>query len=283
MSERSEGKSSSFKTHSLLTHHSLRNKKVSKRIMRIKIAGIPIEIHSRCLENDVFFLNYLTEEEPLFSIEVSERDMRQMQHDMDIPAKGDRNHIERFLEINAVHRLIAEKMPYYDVLLVHSSALCMDGQAYLFTAPSGTGKSTHAQLWRYTFGDRVWIINDDKPMLRVFQDHIIVYGTPWDGKHHLSKNASAPLEAIFNLSQSKYNHVEAMSKPEAFTTLLKQAYSSNNPDTMRRIMQLEAKITEMASFYRLECNMDPSAALTAYGAVRHAETEYHPNDRERSR
>ena len=81
----------------------------------------------------------------------------------------------------------------------------MDGAAYLFTAPSGTGKSTHTRLWREVFGDRVWMINDDKPMLRISENLVTAYGTPWNGKHHISRNASAPLKAIVQLNRGKEN------------------------------------------------------------------------------
>ena len=121
-----------------------------------------------------------------------------------------------------LHALLAEKLVAYGALLMHGSALCMDGNAYIFTAKSGTGKSTHARLWREAFGDRVWMINDDKPMIRV--DEMRVYGTPWDGKHHLSRNASAPLKAIVKLERAEENRVAPLAKADAF-----QAAPSRQP------------------------------------------------------
>ena len=80
----------------------------------------------------------------------------------------------------------------------------MDGEAYIFTAVSGTGKSTHAMLWREVFGERVRMINDDKPLIRITPEgKAVVYGTPWDGKHHLSKNSAFPLKAICWLTRAK--------------------------------------------------------------------------------
>ncbi|WP_455057428.1 hypothetical protein [Jutongia sp.] len=100
---------------------------------------------------------------------------------------------DAYLETLAVYRKIAEWMPMHDTLLFHGSVIAVDGKAYLFTAKSGTGKSTHTRLWREYFGERAVMINDDKPLLKITQDGVYAYGTPWNGKHRLSTNISAPL------------------------------------------------------------------------------------------
>ncbi len=96
-------------------------------------------------------------------------------------------------------------MPSYDTVLFHGSALAIDGDGYLFTAKSGTGKSTHTRLWRERFGDRVVMINDDKPLLHIDAGSVIAYGTPWNGKHRLGTNASVPLRAdcVFSDARSR--------------------------------------------------------------------------------
>ena len=116
---------------------------------------------------------------------------------------------DEYLETLAVYRKICDQMPERDTFLFHCSAIAVDGKAYLFTAPSGTGKSTHTRLWREVFGDRAVMINDDKPLLHVAsesaqtgkdgtsaQPQVLVYGTPWDGKHRLSTNTVAPVAGI---------------------------------------------------------------------------------------
>ena len=159
----------------------------------VEIADVPFEIRCRFKENPKYVRNYQTEREPLFAIEPTDSDLERAQYEYSriAEAEGMRSQVypARFLENYAIHSLLAEQMTKHHVLLVHGSALCMDGQAYVFVAPSGTGKSTHARLWREMYGDRVWMINDDKPMIRVSDSEIRVYGTPWDGKHHLSRNS----------------------------------------------------------------------------------------------
>ena len=235
--------------------------------MLIKIAGVPFEV--RCEfkeENREFFKEYLTEDEPLFTIEPTEEDRIKIQNGFDRMAEGTQKiqYTKAFLENNAIHALMAEKMVEYNTLLMHGSALCMDGDGYIFTAPSGTGKSTHARLWREAFGDRVWMINDDKPMLRIDDNGVAVYGTPWDGKHRLSRNASAPLKAIVLLSRSESNKIEPLSKAEAFRLMLKQAYISEKASTTKAIAEMENELVAKVAFYHLHCNMQPEAAMIAW-------------------
>ena len=102
---------------------------------------------------------------------------------------------DAYLETLAVYRKIADHLLSCDTLLFHGSVIAVDGEGYLFTAKSGTGKSTHTRLWREYFGERAVMINDDKPLLRITDSDVTAYGTPWDGKHRLSTNTAVPLRA----------------------------------------------------------------------------------------
>ena len=231
----------------------------------IEIAGIPAEIRCRYPENVRFFLDYATDKPPLFAVEATDEDIEQTRADyvrMD-DARGwpQIKREESFMENNALHALLAEALLAHGVLLVHGSALCMDGQAVIFSAKSGTGKSTHTRLWREAFGDRVWVINDDKPMLR------LIDGTPWNGKHHLSTNAGAPLTAIVLLERDETNHVEPMSPADAYTMLLRHVYHFKSTGSAARVMDLETQLLTAVRFYRLGCNMDPDAARVAYEGI----------------
>ena len=132
---------------------------------------------------------------------------------------------------------------------------------------SGTGKSTHARLWREVYGGRVWMINDDKPMLRLIDGKAYVYGTPWNGKHHLSTNAGAPLTAIVLLERDETNHVEPMSPADAYTMLLRHVYHFKSTGSAARVMDLETQLLTAVRFYRLGCNTDPDAARLAYEGI----------------
>ncbi len=171
---------------------------------------------------------------------------------------------DAYLETLAVYRQFAEKALAKHILLFHGSAIAVDGVAYLFTARSGTGKSTHTRLWREYFGDRAVMINDDKPMLSVGADRTLVFGTPWDGKHHLSKNDVAPLKAICVLERSDTNHIARMQREEALLFLLQQCYRSSVPEHLTMTLALLDRMMGYMHFYRLGCNMDPEAVQVSF-------------------
>ena len=234
----------------------------------VELAETPVRIRCRFEENRRFLRDYLSDKEPLFTVEPTADDLARMQTDVDqmdrTNGRRPRPRPEYFLENNAIHALLAEGLVKYDALLTHGSTLCMDGQAYVFTAPSGTGKSSHSSLWRKAFGDRVWMVNDDKPLLRIKEDGVAAFGTPWDGKSRLSRNASAPLKAVVWLTRDVVNHIEPMSRAAAFPILMSQCFASKIPATMKRIVELEKTLLNAAEFYKLGCNLDPEAAIVAY-------------------
>lgn len=173
----------------------------------------------------------------------------------------------QIVEAYALCRKISEYLPTRDRVLFHGSCLACDGQGVLFTAKSGTGKSTHARLWREKFGDRVVMVNDDKPFLHITPEGTTAYGTPWRGKHKLGSNISAPLRAICIVCRGNENRVEMVSPREAFPTLLQQTYSPEGPENLRKTLALVERLSRTVPVYRLYCNMDPQAAEVAYAGI----------------
>lgn len=171
----------------------------------IKVADQIIKIN--CLYDWIFKYckEYISEEKDIdFEVNITLEDIEFER------SKDTLNSRDEYLEILAVHRKISEKMPEYNTVLFHGSLLELDGKGYLFTAPSGTGKSTHVRLWKEYFGERVTVVNDDKPYLKIVDNQVIGFGTPWDGKHRLSKNVSVPVKGICILSQDKSNWIKKL-------------------------------------------------------------------------
>lgn len=234
----------------------------------VEIAQVPFAVRCRHMRNVEFFSDYRTDRAPCFEIDPTEADLERIRASLTRMDAADgacgAPVTDQRVENNVIHELLSEKLVGYDVLLMHGSALCMDGAAYVFTAKSGTGKSTHAALWRQAFGDRVWMINDDKPMLRIREGGAEVFGTPWNGKHSLGRNASAPLKAVCKLERAKDNRIERLPKQGAFPLLLAQCYTSKDPAVMARIMELEKHLLNAVDFYTLGCNQLPEAAMAAW-------------------
>ena len=173
-----------------------------------------------------------------------------------------------YLETLAVYRKIAEWMPQRDTVLLHGSAVAVDGAAYLFTAKSGTGKSTHTALWQAAFGSRAVMINDDKPLLRIAPDSVTVFGTPLDGKHRRSSNCAAPLHAMCILERAAQTQVVPISASQAMPLLLQQVYRPADPVALAATLRLLDRLTQTVPLYRMGCNMAPSAAEIAYEAMK---------------
>jgi hypothetical protein len=143
----------------------------------------------------------------------------------------------------------------------------VDGNAYLFTAPSGTGKSTHARLWRELLGDRVKMINDDKPIIRYIDGELYVYGTPWTGKHGLGENTRGKIKAICKIYQAKENQIQRADNKEMIGVIFQQTI---RPDSLERLDNFTALLDKMLASidkYSLGCNMDISAAELSYNTM----------------
>lgn len=216
-------------------------------------------IHSAVLS---FCSGYETDGDAVFSVSISQQDIAFERSRADHPGYSD-----AYLETLAVYRKIAERMPVYDTFLFHGSAIAVDGAAYIFTAQSGTGKSTHARLWREMLGERVVMVNDDKPLIRVHPDGAAtVYGTPWDGKHHMSSNIAVPVRAICILERAQENRIREITKAEALPMLLQQTYRPADPAALAKTLTLIDRLK--VKMYRLGCNMEKEAAEVSYNAMK---------------
>ncbi|MBQ7600204.1 MAG: hypothetical protein IJU57_05985 [Clostridia bacterium] len=174
------------------------------------------------------------------------------------------SYTDGYLEELAVLRKISEKLPAYDSFLFHGSSLCYDGKAYIFTARSGVGKSTHASLWRKLLGERVTMINDDKPFISVNNGVSYVHGNPYNGKHRLGNNITVPLSAVCLIKRGCENRIRKVSLSEAFPALMLQAYRPADPVMLAKTLELLDAFTASCGLYELECNMDIEAARVSF-------------------
>ena len=177
---------------------------------------------------------------------------------------GQPAHSEAFMESLALYRKICTELALRDTVLIHGSSLMMDGEAVLFCAPSGTGKSTHTRLWRETFGSRVLMINDDKPVVRMVDGVPVIYGTPWNGKHRIGTNTSAQLKHICFLRRGEKNVINSVGRTEALPTLLRYTFRPDGPLETMAMLNTAEKISQTVSFWDLACNMDPEAAKVSF-------------------
>ena len=167
-----------------------------------------------------------------------------------------------YLESLELYRRICDLLLERDVLLIHGSAVALDGRACLFTAPSGTGKSTHARLWRERFGRRLTMINDDKPLLKVTAEGVTVHGTPFAGKEGLQENSSAPVAGIILLHQAEANCIRRLSSQEAYPMLLNQTYRPKDGAGLMKTLELVQRLSELP-VYSMGCTISREAVALA--------------------
>ena len=159
-------------------------------------------------------------------------------------------------------------LPDHNGLMLHASAVVVDGYAYLFSAPSGTGKSTHTSLWLQKFGSDAYLLNDDKPAIRVLADGVYAYGTPFSGKYDLSRNTRVPIRGIAFLERSDVNRIERKTGRDALYAMLNQTIRPHEVSQYTKLLQILQHVTQTIPIYTLWCNMEPEAATLSYETMR---------------
>ena len=171
------------------------------------------------------------------------------------------------MEGRLIHRIIAEALLDYDVVLMHGAVVAVDNSAYMFTGKSGTGKTTHIQKWLANVEGSI-VINGDKPFLISQEDGIFACGNPWRGKEHLGVNAIAPLRSIAFMERGDKNHIEPISFKSAFPKLLEQTYQPSEADKMRKTLKLLLRLKNKVSFYKFVFdNFQEDAFEISYSAL----------------
>ena len=216
--------------------------------------------------------NYTSDALTNFNIILTQKDIK---HEQEVSVRENvfeglpvREYSDAYLESIAIQRKITEAFFEYDILLFHGSVVAVDGQAYLFTAKSGTGKSTHTRFWREVFGEKAVMVNDDKPFLEIRPEGVTVWGSPWMGKHRLGANIGVPLKAICILERGAENSICPISAQEALPMLFQQSARPRNPGLMGKYMELVDRLAAGVEFYRMKCTMSPEAARMAYEAMK---------------
>jgi hypothetical protein len=149
--------------------------------------------------------------------------------------------------------------------MIHASAVEKEGKAYLFSAPSGTGKSTHAQLWRQTFkGEPIRIINDDKPAVCLQNGVFYACGTPFSGKTDKNENRKAPIQGLCMLHRGKTNKIQKITSGEALPLILPQTLFYGDEEETNLLLSFLDRFLQSVPVYKMECTMEEEAAKTAY-------------------
>lgn len=151
-------------------------------------------------------------------------------------------------------------------ILLHSSCVVKDNYAYLFSAPSGTGKSTHTSLWLQVFKDAK-ILNDDKPAILIKNDKIYVCGTPFSGKTNLNLNEEYEIKGIAFLERSKDNWIKEMDVNKSIYSILNQTIRPDDEANMDLAISTIEEIVKKIKIYKFGCNISEDAVYTSYAGM----------------
>lgn len=204
---------------------------------------------------------FLTDAEPDFSVTSSPEDWEREIENAGEPVKVGA------AEFTCLHREIAKHLPDYDAFLMHGAAMSANGKGYLFTAPSGTGKTTHIRLWQQCFPEQVGCINGDKPIVRKIDGQFCFCGTPWRGKERYGGTEILPVDGICLLERAEENSIRRVAPTEVFRQLTHQIYFPKDPQQLGKFLSLFDEFLSSVPIYRMGCNMDPSAAEMSFAAM----------------
>lgn len=165
--------------------------------------------------------------------------------------------------------LLHNKILMHQGLFVHAVVMEWEGKGILFTAPSGTGKSTQADLWKHYMGATV--INGDRAVIRMIEKEPYVYGSPWCGSSNQFLNKRVPLDAIVILEQASENMIQKLDPKEAFLGLFTNSflpYYNDNGEMMSLALETLENIILTTSVYRLCCRPDKEAVDLVHACVK---------------
>ena len=171
---------------------------------------------------------------------------------------------DEYIENICVYREICLCLLNKDAFVMHGAAVGVGAKAYIFTAKSGTGKSTHIALWKKILGDKVYVINGDKPILRYVDDKLYVYGTPWCGKEMWQTNTRAELGGICFLERANENKISALQPIDTVNLIMKQILVPNDAEGVIKTFDMVDKMLKTVKLWKLGCNISAEAAVLSY-------------------
>lgn len=227
--------------------------------MIYEIADLRIQINNRYKYTTEFCKDYLS------SDQTSPCDISVFATDEEIAEEKESslNFPNAYIENICVYRNICRQLPVFNRFLLHAAILDYKGSGFAFLGPSGTGKSTHTSLWLKHVSDTK-IVNGDKPIVRIENNTIIAYGTPWMGKEHRGENSKTVLKALCFLNQAFDNSIIKLEQSQIVNLLFNQILLPSDEENIVKTLELMDKMIKLLPVYLLKCNISEKAVQVAY-------------------
>ena len=235
----------------------------------VRLAGINVAVTSLFDEVYDFCRDYLTDAPADMTVSVTAEDIFHEKivniREAQIEGVPVVDYPDSYLETVAVYRKIVTQMLDFNTFLMHGAVVAVGDKAWLFTAPSGTGKTTHINLWLKNIPGS-YVVNGDKPLIRV-GDECTVYGTPWAGKEGMNRNVGVKLCGIVILNRGIENKIEKVPMTQILPVLIQQTYRPKDKVELEKTLSLLSRLGKKIPMYQLYCNMNPDAAFTSYNVL----------------
>ena len=220
----------------------------------VKIAGYVAEIESLHIRSKAICRDFITEDQGELKIILNQQDIEKEKARLE-SAFGECTLWDSSLEVSALHVALATSMIDYGSFVMHGAAIAYDDKAYIFSAKSGIGKTTHIIKWLKHLSCAK-IINGDKPFIATYNDgkQPMACGSPWAGKENLYTNIMVPLKSIIFMERADKNQIEQITFTEAFPKFLQQVYQPDDEEKMRKTLQLMQRLGPFVTFWRFQCN-----------------------------
>ncbi len=222
---------------------------------KIKLVNTVFEINAFYESTKEYCRDFLSDEEPNHVITMTQEDLENESSN----SKDNKVYVTE--EISALYRKIADLFIEQNIVVFHGSAFKVNNSAFIVTAHSGVGKSTHVRLLKEFLGNEFEYINDDKPLLEVNDNEITIYSSPWNGKERRGNNIHAPLRCVIFLNRGLTNTYRKLdNKEEIYFKLLSQVYLPKEKSKREKALKIIDILLKRINFYEINVNTDISSA-----------------------
>ena len=248
----------------------------------VNFSDLNIEINTEFNYTYKFCRDYLSDSKADFSVSPSSEEI-----DAEIEV-SDFNPSRGYAESICVYRKIADMLPFYNRMVFHGAVISYDNNGYIFTAPSGTGKTTHISLWqKYLNG--VEIVNGDKPILRIENGKVTAYSTPYAGKEGYQNHSSIEIKGICIIhrlpsspsprgeggplavdeveNETPKPNIRRVKTSEFLTEMLAQMYMPPEQEATVKTLDMLDTLVRSIPVYILECDISEEAVKTSFEAL----------------
>ena len=231
-----------------------------------EFAGMRIKVNNRYDSFRKLAAEYLVSGDD-FDFEVTvddddiqrEREISKTQHPFDFP--------NGYLEEICIYRKIVEEAANFNTFMLHGAVFTVGEHCLCLSALSGTGKTTHMRMWQELLGDKLTVINGDKPLIRLEDGKPVAYGTPYNGKENYGTKAKAVLTDLCFIERAKDNSVEKLRKDEVIDRIMNQAYMPQNAVAALNVLDMVDKLLAFCNLWLIKCNPTVNAAEVAYKTI----------------